>query len=194
MNNKALKIVIRIVKIIAIIVAIFALTVVITQKVTKNKFKIFGYGVYTVISESMLPEYEVGDMFLGKEIAEEDIQVGDDVVYLGEVDSYQGKIITHRVIKIDETEPKVFHTMGINNKNMEDPPIEYRQIYGKVAYKFVILSLFSKLMNNNVLFFIIIFVPFTILVFFDTKDLFKGKNKKKEKEEIKEEEKEENKE
>ena len=35
-------------------------------------------------------------------------------------------------------------------------------------------------MNNNILFYVIIFVPFTILIFLDTRDLFEDKKKKKE--------------
>ena len=123
----------------------------------------------------MLPEYEIGDMFLAKEVEESDIAVGNDIVYLGEEDSYKDKVITHRVIRIEDD--KTIVTKGINN-DMEDPPIQYKQVYGKVSAKLVVLSLFSKLMNNNVLFYLIIFVPFTVLIFLDTRDLFGEKKKK----------------
>jgi hypothetical protein len=33
-------------------------------------------------------------------------------------------------------------------------------------------------MNNNILFYVLIFVPFTILIFLDTKELFGEKEKK----------------
>ena len=186
MAKLILKIIYKTLKVLFTVLAIVALVVIISQRVTKNKLRLFGYGVYTVISESMLPEYEVGDMFLAKEVEENDIHLGDDIVYIGEVDSYKDKVITHRVIRIEDD--KTIVTKGINN-DMEDPPIQYKQVYGKVSARLLVLSLFSKLMNNNVLFYLIIFVPFTILIFLDTKDLFEGKNKdgKKGKEEVTEE-------
>lgn len=175
MLKKTLKILLKILKVLSVAFIIAALIVVIIQKVTNNKLRLFGYGVYTVISESMLPEYEVGDMFLAKEIEEKDIKEGDDLVYIGAVDSYKDKIVTHRVIRIEAD--KTIVTKGINN-DLEDPPIKYKQVYGKVHLRLLILSLFSKLMNNNILFYVLIFVPFTILIFLDTKELFGEKEKK----------------
>jgi signal peptidase len=174
-----LKIIFKTLKVLSTVLVILALIIIISQRVTNNKLRLFGYGVYTVISESMLTEYEIGDMFLAKEIKEEDINVGDDIVYIGEVDSYKDKVITHRVIR---KEDKTIITKGINN-DLEDPPIQYKQVYGRVSARLLALSLFSKLMNNNVLFYLIIFVPFTILIFLDTKDLFKEKKKDDENEE-----------
>ena len=58
-----LKILYKTLKVLSTVAVIVALIVVISQRVTNNKLRLFGYGVYTVISESMLPEYEVGDMF-----------------------------------------------------------------------------------------------------------------------------------
>ena len=170
-----LKFLFKTLKVLSTVAAIVALIVVISQRVTNNKLRLFGYGVYTVISESMLPEYEIGDMFLAQEVEQNEVKVGDDIVYIGEVDSYKDKVITHRIIRIEED--KTIVTKGINN-DMEDPPIQFKQVYGKVTAKLVVLSLFSKLMNNNVLFYLIIFVPFTILIFLDTKDLFEEKKKK----------------
>ena len=183
MAKKVLKYSLKTLKVLSTVVVIVALIIVILQRVTNNKFKLFGFGVYTVVSESMLPEYEIGDMFLSTEVEEDDIKVGDDIVYLGEKDSYKDKVITHRVIRVEAD--KTIVTKGINN-DMEDPPIKYKQVYGKVSVRLLILSLFSKLMNNNILFYIIIFVPFTILIFLDTKDLFSDKKNKEENNEVKE--------
>lgn len=178
-----LKIIFNTLKVIFTALVIIALIVIIIQRVTNNKLRLFGYGVYTVVSESMLPDYEIGDMFLAKEVDEEYLEPGIDIVYIGEKDSYKDKIITHRIIRIEAD--KTIVTKGINN-DLEDPPIKYKQVYGKVIARFVVLSLFSKLMNNNALFYVIIFVPFTILIFLDTKELFDEKKKGDGKEDNKE--------
>lgn len=166
----------NIIKNILMVILIAFLVLVLIQRVTNNKFKLFGIGMYTVVSESMLPEYEIGDMFIATEVNQKDIKVGDDIVYLGETGAFKDKVITHRVIRIDSK----IHTKGINNQ-VEDPAIDYKQVYGKVSIRLTLLSLFSKLMNNSVIFYIAIFVPFTLLIFFDIKGFREDKKEKEEK-------------
>lgn len=168
--NKKIKTILKTFKIILTVIVVIILGAVIIQRVSNNKINFLGYGIYTIISDSMKPEYEIGDMFLAKEVSKDDIKIGDDLVYIGEKDTYKDKVITHRVTRIDGQ----IHTQGLNN-SMEDPAIEYDQVYGRVVTKLFLLSIFSKLMNNSVLFYIIIFVPFTILVFFDLKGISKEK-------------------
>jgi len=169
-DNKIIKNTLKGIKIFLTISVVVILGTVIIQRVSNNKIVLFGNGIYTIISESMLPEYEIGDMFIAGEVKKEDIKVGDDIVYLGKVDSYKDKVITHRVVRIDDK----IHTKGINN-SMEDPAIDYDQVYGRVNHRLLILSVFSKIMNNNVVFYAVIFVPLTFLVFLDIKGLIEEK-------------------
>ncbi|MBR3489976.1 MAG: signal peptidase I [Bacilli bacterium] len=171
---KALKIGLKLLKALLTILVILVLIIVIVQKVSGNKVRMFGYGVYTVLTGSMEPEYEVGDMLLAKEVAKDDIKVGNDLVYQGEVGDFSGKIVTHRVIAIDSK----IHTKGIAN-DFEDPEIEYSQVQGRVISKLTVLSAFSKLMNNTVMFYIMVFVPFSILIFLDIRDIVLETQEKK---------------
>lgn len=178
-GKKILGVIFKVIKAILILFLIMILGIVLVQKVSNNKAHIMGIGIYTIITESMLPTYEVGDMIFAVQTEESELKVGDDVVYQGEVDDFKGKVITHRIVEIDG---KNIHTKGINN-DIEDPTITYKQIYGKVVYKFGLFSLFSKLMNDTVLFYVVIFVPFTILVFLDIKDIIEERSKDKEEDE-----------
>lgn len=171
---KALKIGLKLLKALLTILVILVLIIVIVQKVSGNKVRMFGYGVYTVLTGSMEPEYEVGDMLLAKEVTKDDIKVGNDLVYQGEVGDFSGKIVTHRVIAIDSK----IHTKGIAN-DFEDPEIEYSQVQGRVISKLTVLSAFSKLMNNTVMFYIMVFVPFSILIFLDIRDIVLETQEKK---------------
>ena len=170
MNKKTIKTILKTTKIVLTVIVVIILGAVILQRVSNNKITFLGYGIYTIVSDSMKPEYEIGDMFLAKEVSQEEIAVGDDLVYLGKGDTYEDKVITHRVTRIDNK----IHTQGLNN-SIEEPAIEYDQVYGRVVTKLALLSAFSKLMNNSFLFYVIIFVPFTILVFFDIKGITKEK-------------------
>lgn len=166
-NNKVLKIIFNTIKIIVSILILLIVLIIFIQKISNNKLNLGGYSIYTIVSESMTPKYEVGDMILVKNVSVDDIRVGDDLVYLGTVGTFNGKIVTHQVIDIkEENGEKVFYTKGLANL-MEDPTVNESQVYGIVQSKLVILSLLSKIANNIYGFYFIIFVPFVIMVFID---------------------------
>ena len=193
-NKKVFKIIFGIIKALCVLLALIILLIIGVQRVSNNKVNLFGFGVYTIITESMYPEYEVGDMIISHKVPLDELKEGMDVVYQGEVDTFKDKVITHRIKSIDGEK---IQTRGINN-DFDDPQIEYDQVYGKVIYKFAIISLFSKLMNDTILFYFIIFIPFSLLIFFDVVGMINDKKKLEEeiekenkKEEVKEEVKEE---
>lgn len=174
-----------IIKIICIIILILLIAVLGLQRFSKNEIAIGGYRIFSVATESMVPEYLVGDVLIVKEIDENDLQVGDDVSYLGKASTFAGKVVTHRIVEIDETENgKVFHTKGIANE-VEDPTITGEQIYGKVVYKTIILSMLTKLVNNMTAFYLVVFIPLGILIFLQIKDIADSKreNSKEDEEE-----------
>ena len=77
----------------------------------------------TVISHSMYPVLNRGDLILVKEAAPEEIQVGTVVVF-----RHEGGLAVHRVVKIDG---ETIVTKGDANPK-EDDPITYDDIVGRV--------------------------------------------------------------
>ena len=157
----------KIATIIKSICAIFLVLLIIVlamQRFSNNQIAIGGFRVFNVATTSMVPKYVVGDIVVTKYIDPENLQVGDDITYLGKVESYADRVVTHRLIEIEETEEgKIYHTKGIANPD-EDPTIKADQIYGKVVYKSFILSYIAKLMNNMTAFYIIVLIPLSVLV------------------------------
>ncbi len=178
MNNKFVKIILGFLKAIVWIAAILIVIVIVTQKIFNNKAVIGDYRIFTIASGSMLPEYQIMDVIIVGSKDYDKIKVGDDLVYMGTVDSYKDKIITHRVIDIDnENGTYKYTTKGINNP-LEDPVVDQSQVYGVVKYKTVILSFFSRILNNSFGFYFLIFVPIVFLVFLEILDFIKGKEEK----------------
>ena len=131
------------------------LIIIIVQKVTNNNLSVGGIRVFMIVSESMKGEYEIGDILISKNVPVEEINVGDNVTYMGETGALKGIIVTHKVVEKMETGTDVyFTTKGIAN-DVEDPRIRYDQIFGKVVYKTVILSAIAKLMNNQLTYYIL---------------------------------------
>lgn len=164
-NNKALKIIGNILYYILVVFIVLILLVVILQRVTKNNTSIGGIRIFNIVTESMVPEYKVGDILISKSTSLDKIKVGDDIVYLGNKDTFTGKVVTHRVIDIEKNEDGtyLFHTKGIAN-TAEDPVVSGSQVYGVIIYKTVILSFISKIINNLYGFYFLIFTPLTILI------------------------------
>lgn len=182
MKNKektsVFEIISTIIKIICIIVLILLIAVLLLQRMSNNAQAVAGIRLFNVATESMVPEYVVGDIIVVKETDSEELKVGDDVTYLGEEGTFQGRVVTHRIVQIEDTENgKVIHTKGIANE-VEDPTITVDQIYGKVIYKCVLISMLSKLINNMTVFYIVVFIPLALLIFLQIKDSISSKYEK----------------
>lgn len=148
-------IIFRIIKWILYIVVLLILFVIIVQRVTNNNISIGGFRMFMIVSESMKDEYEIGDILISKSVPADEINIGDNITYLGEKDTLKGLIITHKVIEKEERDGEVFLTTKGTSNLVKDPEISYSQVYGKVIYKFVLLSMLAKLMNNQLSYYII---------------------------------------
>ena len=157
-DNKVLKTIVGVIRTIVIAFILIVVTIILVQRFSNNNLSLFGYRIYTIISESMLPKYELSDMLLAKNVTIDEVSVGDDVVYKGEKAGFKGKTVVHQVISKKKTNGKwVIITKGLAN-DTEDPSIGESQIIGKVIY---------KLLNDLYGFYFIIFIPIAILIFIE---------------------------
>jgi len=174
-----LKLLWKIIKVFIILIGLLILAVIIVQRVSHNKASIAGYGIYTVVSESMVPEYNIWDMLFAKKTDAAFIEIGDDVVYQGTEGDFADRIVTHRVIKkTRHGNSYTFVTKGIAN-DLEDPEINEDQIYGKVVLKSTVLSLLSKAVNNEYGFYFIIFIPLVLIISWEVIDTANERKKLK---------------
>ncbi len=184
-NNPILKFLLEFMKIMVWVVAILVVLVIAIQRLFNNQVSLGSYRMFTVVTGSMLPEYQIYDVIIVKEQNPSIIEKGDDVAYLGKKDDYNGKIITHRVInKRYENGKYYFITQGIAN-NAADPEIEESQLYGTVIYKPYILTWFSHVLNNSYGLYFLIIVPIAFLIFLEILDYINHKESELENEEEK---------
>ena len=167
------------------IILVCLLAVILTQRISNNTKSVAGIRIFTVVTESMVPDYLVGDAILVRSIAPEELNVGDDITYLGEKDSFQDKIVTHRIIKKEKNDDGTYKivTKGIANEE-EDPEINESQVYGKVLYKIKSISYLNGIIGNLYGMYFFIVVPLALMIFFEfiarqnDKDEEKGEAKK----------------
>ena len=145
---------------IVILIVLFAFAVV--QRTSNNEKGIGGIKIFTVISWSMVPVYDIGDVLIAKEVTPEEIKVDDDIVYKGEKGSLRNKTITHRVVSIEKKEDGNYKiiTKGVANL-AKDPEINQNQIYGKVIGHISIVNFILKFIFNG---YFLVFIPVIILI------------------------------
>ncbi|MDD5980091.1 MAG: signal peptidase I [bacterium] len=167
MEKDIVKFTIGFIKAVIAIFIVLIMALIMIQKFSNNNLSLGGYRLFTIVTGSMEPKYNVGDMVLAKEVKASDIEVYDDVVYNGKEDDFAGKIVAHQVIKKEMKNGKYsFVTKGIANPT-EDPVISEDQIIGKIIYKTYVLSFISKIVNNVYGFYFLLFVPIVVLVFIE---------------------------
>ena len=190
--KKAIKLVFKILYQILIVLCFILILIIVLQKVTNSNGSIAGYRIFRVITGSMIPQYDVGEVVISKEINPNKIKVGDDIVYMGTYGEYNGKIIMHEVIGIDKDEKGNnlnFHAKGLNANSIEDPQIKADQIYGVVKLKSEVLKFLYNLATNIYTAFVIITIlAFNVFVSFSLPEKIKNKQLKEASEELEDEE------
>ena len=132
--NKIIEIILNIIICLVSIVVIIALIYVVQTKVLNYKSaNIFGYTAFEVITGSMSPTIEIGDIVVVK--ITKDINPNDIAVYIQD-----DNFITHRIISINGED---IVTRGDAN-NSQDSPITKSDIFGKVIFTIPDVSIWRK--------------------------------------------------
>lgn len=118
---------------IVLILVMVCLAWYLTTGIATGKPNVFGYRVFYIPTESMVPVINPGDFVIGKPVNYEDVKVGDIVTYKS---GSSGVTICHRVI--GQTE-EGFIFQGDNNKEADTGIVKGEEI----GYRIV------KIWNGN---------------------------------------------
>jgi signal peptidase len=135
----------------------------------------FGIKTYVIVSGSMQPELDIGDIVVVKKVDQDKLSEGDIISFR------QGQnIITHRISEIVvENGKKVYRTKGDNNNTEDSGTISYDLIEGKVVKKVDSLGKISLFLQNKI---VIIFILILFYVYLSYSGAIKKrKNRRKEK-------------
>ena len=106
--------------------------------------RMIGYECYNVISPSMTPVYDVGDLIYVKEVDPYTIQPGDVITVIVNEDLVIG---THRVVRVD-TEKKCFYTKGDANEIEDAEPVHFNNVIGVPQFSIPKLGYVSDFVQN----------------------------------------------
>lgn len=106
--------------------------------------RLVGYQVFSVISGSMTPKYNVGDLLYVKTVNPNSVQVGDDITF---VLNEELVVATHRVVRIDG-EKQYFYTKGIANEIEDSDPVHFNNLIGVPQFSIPKLGYVSNFVQN----------------------------------------------
>lgn len=163
-NNKIFRNVYMTIKICFILMVVLYLSFIMLQRLSGNK-SIFGYRLFTVATGSMAGVYDINDVIIVKDCDTKSLKVGDDIAYQGIRGDLQGKLVTHRIIKMEEKfdGKYIYTTKGVASQ-VEDPSIDEAQILGKVIGILPIISTINHVVKSQVGFFLLIFIPLVLVI------------------------------
>lgn len=191
--KKSFKYIKQVVNVLLIIFVVCFALVVCLQRFSNNEISFLNFRLFTVVSGSMAPEYEIGDVLLAQEREPSKIKVGDNISYLGTKGNFKDKVVTHQVVEIEKDKDGnlLFHTKGIANA-AEDPIVKPEQIYGVIVHEAKILSAIYGVVAKPTGMFIFVIIPVfyvigsefvSLLLEKDEEKINRAKKRKAEKEE-----------
>ena len=162
-NNKIFKIVYGTLKKIFFTILILYVVFICVQRLSGNN-SVFGFRLFTVATGSMKGVYNVNDVIAVKDFDNKKLKVGDDIAFVGNRGGLENKIVTHRIIKIEEeSNVRIFTTKGVKN-SVEDPSITESQILGKVVGVVPVVTQINHVVKSQLGFFCLIFWPLVLVI------------------------------
>lgn len=124
----------------------------------------FGYKPFIVLSNSMYPAIETGDLVVVKEVSDANtLQVKDVIAFRNKED----KVITHRINAIDNNEGLAFVTKGDNNNVEDSSKVKAEALEGKYILRIPMLGSFAMFLQEPIGLLIFVVTPIAIFIIWD---------------------------
>lgn len=106
--------------------------------------RIVGYTPYAVLSASMAPKYQVGDLVYVRKTAPEEIDSGDVITFVANEDLL---VVTHSVVEVNR-ENRWFITQGIANSSPDAAPVLFENVLGVAHFSIPKLGYVSMYLSS----------------------------------------------
>ena len=164
--KKAGKIFSRIMAVISVVIFILGLTIFVSVlRASAGKApSVFGFSVLQVTSGSMEPEIPVGGIVVVRKVKPESLKVGDVISFYSNDVDISGKVNTHRIFEIKQSESgeKIFRTKGDANEYADTAAVFEIDLVGKMILNLGSVggSVFDVLRNPTI---ILIFIVLPLI-------------------------------
>lgn len=137
----------------------------------------FGVKTFAIVSGSMMPEINAGDIVIVKDVNEEELQEGDIISF-----RKNAEIITHRIERIEiQDNEKRYITKGDNNNTVDAMYVSFENIEGRVENIIPYLGNVVIFLKNKITIAVILLI-YVVIYVYDTKKSNKKMMRKKKRE------------
>ncbi len=120
---------------------------------------------FIVLSDSMAPKFNAGDLIITKIVDTETLVEGDIITFYSMDPLKYQEIITHQIVEITEDDQqKLYITKGLNNTQNDLYPVLENNVIGKYQSDIPKLGLLMNYMRQDSGYILFILVPCVILV------------------------------
>lgn len=172
MNSKMKKIWETITTVLVVIVVILALLL--------AGARVVGLQVYTVLSGSMEPAYQVGSLIYVKSVDYRELERGDVITFMMD----ENTVATHRIVEVvpDEEDETVlrYRTKGDANEDADGALVHYKNVIGTPVFTIPFLGYVANYIQNPPGTYLAISGGAILLMLVFLPDLFESDKKKKE--------------
>jgi len=139
------------------------------------------FDAYVIVSPSMVPTIKVQDAIIIGRVDPNDLEQGDIISYLATDSYYSGKVITHRIIGIEEASDGtlLFRTKGDNNNVADGTLVDEDNVYGKVLFRIPMLGFIRQFLSTYFGWILCIALPLLYLIMTEVIRVRKLLNQKK---------------
>lgn len=132
------------------------------------------YAVVKIITPSMEPKIPAGSYIIAERVDTDSVCEGDVIMFYSRDPAIYGKLNTHRVVQINEENgARSFVTRGDNNPVNDSLPVSEGDVVGRYIGNAEKLTSFAGIMSKPYVFFFVILIPSSLLVFFSIRDVYK---------------------
>ncbi len=151
----------------AIMIILLVMFVYQSFKKSSEPTSFFGYQPLTVLSNSMNPSFETGDMLFVKKVDPTEVKV-DDVITFKETG---GKLITHRVIEVINNSSEIgFVTKGDNNNVKDEEVVNGENLIGKQTFIVPNAGYIAKFLRSPMGLILLILLPIAFYILLEVND------------------------
>lgn len=176
LRKKKIKKITRIVACMILIpILVYNISLIMQSIINPNKTpSFFGIKTYVIISGSMKPDYNIGDVVVAKNINANSLKEGDVISFR------QGQIIvTHRIIKVENSNKLVFKTKGDNNNAEDSGEVTANLIEGKVLFKIPWIGNIALFFRGKIAIIVLLITYYIIATRANNKDKRKSRRRRK---------------
>lgn len=139
------------------------------------------FDAYVIVSPSMVPTIKVQDAIIIGRVDPSDLEQGDIISYLATDSYYSGKVITHRIIGIEEASDGtlLFRTKGDNNNVADGTLVDEDNVYGKALFRIPMLGYIRQFLSTYFGWILCIALPLLYLIMTEVIRVRKLLNQKK---------------